>query len=697
ATQIDLDVLRRTKFGTDEYLLPNSGIIYASRDDALPDRSARPGLAAGGIDESSSATVSPTDSRLDPTRKPNGILLVNGKELGRFPGSSATVADVVMEKGLTLASNLPVYIKNEFNPHSGEEFTQAVGDWSAFYDRTAANLNKNFACRPSDPRLGGQCTTGDTWRPANILADAVTLLSKNYRFGFRNEGDFDLRNNAGAAAVMPRKQQGFFNNNFVTNGLSSGAFKADGNLKAQAESITVTDANYVTTSPPITSSYFNNFVTPVQRRGKFPEYVMEVCTKIPVSACEDKDWYVNPAVADPSTLAAGKAKVGDVITAAAYPAGTTAIPPAPELQRFPRRVAFQRGGVSRSSDQLDLPTNANAPVPLGVDGDSKVVAVTTANPARTTSNNSLWFATTAASGGTTVTYGSEQFPYVFNQARKDGSGADLPKLAATSLPVYPLSAPPGTVAEGSQPLLMPVLQIQTVTAPPAAASSTTLPTGTNIVGKTGWITRAVNTTFNMVVGSNDTPSRSLGNVGDFNGGLQNLPRFLESWDSGAVSTNIQGSFIQFGRSAYNTAPYIPILDLAATQQTTSLTKLRSLFDSPPNPPSPAPPAVTYTGGVPKASYRTDVGNGTLPFFSPPARNWGYDLGLLSQPPDLFTRKFTTPPTKRTPDEYFQEVPRDDEWVQTLLCAFIDDTAGTTKAVSSNLRPTDSFCKSKAGA
>ncbi|XZN90589.1 MAG: hormogonium polysaccharide biosynthesis protein HpsA [Microcoleus sp.] len=671
ATQIDLDALRRTKLG-DEYLLPNSGIIYATRDDALPDRSARPALAAGGIDESSSATLSPTDSLLDPTRKPNGILLVNGQQLGRVPGSSATVADVVKEKGLTLASNLPVYIKGEFNPHSGEEFTQAVGDWSTFYDRTAANLNKNFACRPNDPRLGGKCTTGDTWRPANILADAVTLLSQNYRFGFRNEGDFDLRNNAGAAAVTPRKQQGFYSNNFVTNGLSSAAFSDNGNLLGTtgASTTALTDATYVNTSPPITSSYFNNFVTPVQRRGNFPEYLMEVCIKLPVSACTDSDWYVNPQTQTAANVA---------VSSTNWLAGTTAAPPAPQYQRFPRRVAFQR---TTSPNALVLDSNNN-PTPLGISGTTVV-----AGPGNLT-DNSLWFATTATAGGTTVTYGSEKFPYVFNKAVKDGSGADLPTLAATSAPAIP----PG-VAKGSQPLLMPVLQSQTVTAAPAAASSASLPEGTNIVRATGWITTAVDTTFNMVVGSNDTPSRSLtSDVGDFNGGMQNLPRFLENWNSGAVSTNIQGSFIQFGRSAYSTAPYTPILAPAAPQQTDP-TKLRSLFDSPPTPPNPAPPAVTYTGGVPKASYRTDAGSGSLPFFSPPARNWGYDLGLLSQPPDLFTRKFTTPPTKRTPDEYFQEVPGNDEWIETLLCAFLDKD-GTTKAVSGNLRPTK-FCTDNTG-
>jgi hypothetical protein len=41
------------------------------------------------------------------------------------------------------------------------------------------------------------------------------------------------------------------------------------------------------------SSYFNNFVTPVQRRGNFPEYVMEVCPKLPVAACKDEDWFID--------------------------------------------------------------------------------------------------------------------------------------------------------------------------------------------------------------------------------------------------------------------------------------------------------------------------------------------------------------------------------------------------------------------
>jgi hypothetical protein len=244
-TQLDINLLRGQPIAgpnaaAGEWLLPNSGIVYASRDDALPDRSYRNG------DPEQSKRVSGSDSRLDPTRKPNGIMLINGLFLfrgtGNTPGTVSSVAEVVKEKGLTLVSNLPVYIKGNFNPHGQnapatptapatftpvEEFTDIVAQtWGNFYTRNT--LNPSFACRAGDPRLPS--CTGDYWRPATVLADAVTLLSGSYRFGFRNEGDFDLRNNAGADAVLRRRQRGFFNNNFVTNGLSSGAFADDGNL-----------------------------------------------------------------------------------------------------------------------------------------------------------------------------------------------------------------------------------------------------------------------------------------------------------------------------------------------------------------------------------------------------------------------------------------------------------------------------------
>ncbi|MEG5002509.1 hormogonium polysaccharide biosynthesis protein HpsA [Microcoleus sp. B5-C4] len=670
ATQLDINVLRgnRPQGSTTEWLLPNSGIIYASREDALPDRSSRSNTRL------TDRTISPEDNLLDPTRKPNGIVLINGQQLfrgGATPTAPANLNAVVIEKGLTLVSNLPAYIKGTFNLHGNippaapgspttftqvEEFNTLVDPtWGNFYTRN--NLDPNFACRAGDPRLPN-CTVGDFWRPATVLADAVTLLSRNYRFGFRNEGDFDLRNNAGAAAVLPRRQQGFFNNNFVTNGLSSGAFSDNLNLRGTtgASTTPVTDATYVAAAPAprLWSSYFNNFVTPVQRRGNFPHYLMEVCTKIPVAACTDADWFVDPqaTLTAAAAIAAGQTTYASPVTTPTTPfkAGSTVDPPVPALQRFPRRVAFLRTAATP-------PLLGTPPRPLGISATNAIAGGIGAPQA-----GSLWFAGTT---GGAVSFDGTSLPYVVNNSTippntLDGANLRLPTLVGASTPA---NSAIGSVANpaptalplynGSQPLLLPVPQIQTLSAD-AAPGGNTMPRGTRTLRATGWIPQAVNTTFNLIIGAGDTPSRTLNATsGDFNGGLQNLPRFLESWNNGGVASNIRGSFIQQNRSAFSTAPYQPILPLNPSG-------LASLFQL-----QGVPPVLNITN-----TYNTDAGAGLIPYFSPPARNWGYDVGLLSQPPDLFTQRFTTPSTKTQPAEYFREVPRNDPWVTTLMCGTV---------------------------
>ena len=59
---------------------------------------------------------------------------------------------------------------------------------------------------------------------------------------------------------------------------------------------------------------------------------------------------------------------------------------------------------------------------------------------------------------------------------------------------------------------------------------------------------------------------------------------------------------------------------------------------------------------------------------PPNRFWSYDVALLSQQPDLFAQRFTTPSTKQ-PSEFYREVGRDDAWVKTLLCAAQNGNVG----------------------
>jgi hypothetical protein len=190
--------------------------------------------------------------------------------------------------------------------------------------------------------------------------------------------------------------------------------------------------------------------------------------------------------------------------------------------------------------------------------------------------------------------------------------------------------------------------------------------------QTRWIIQPGNngTTFNLLVGAGDTPSRALNTaLGDFNGGLQNLPRFLEIWSDSTGGTsivnNIKGSFIQQNRSTFSTAPYLPILP---PNFLNTANELVTLFSR-----SPAPltdPARFSNNQLPLNTY--SIQGFRIPYFTPPTRNWGFDVGLLSQPPDLFTQRFTTPSTKTQPAEYFREVGRDDSWVKTLMCGTVAD-------------------------
>jgi hypothetical protein len=277
----------------------------------------------------------------------------------------------------------------------------------------------------------------------------------------------------------------------------------------------------------------------------------------------------------------------------------------------------------------------------------------------------LWFATGA---GVTVTYdGTNTLPYQVNTATtpndaRDGSNTWLPDLERVVLaPTAPTPPYAATGYKGTQPLLLPVLQLDNVsTATPGDRR------GTLSAVATGWIPQARETTFNLIIGANDTPSRIFngGTTSDFNGGLQNLPRFLESWGEGTITTNIRGSFIQLDRSAFSTAPYQPVPTQGLLTVSDKL-----------NPPQPPPPPPTYN---------ISTGLGRIPYFSPPIRNWGYDVGLLSQPPDLFTQKLTTAPSRNEPAEFFREVARNDKWVKTLICGVKEDgTLGTSLSANEN--------------
>ncbi|MGG6296270.1 hormogonium polysaccharide biosynthesis protein HpsA [Leptolyngbya sp. AN02str] len=205
---IDLRMLRNNLVagGGGDYWLPRSGIIYAFREDALSELSiVRPSgdtwancgneedlrtnaacsMQTGAVSAFASVdpplnsanriSPKPVDYYADPDRRPNGFRLRQGRFLGRNGDNG---------RGLSFITDNPAYIQGDFNIHENaggnllEEFTTALqDDWGNFYTRARANLNTNFA-RP----------TTDRWRPSEVLADGVHIISANFCDGSIEDG-----------------------------------------------------------------------------------------------------------------------------------------------------------------------------------------------------------------------------------------------------------------------------------------------------------------------------------------------------------------------------------------------------------------------------------------------------------------------------------------------------------------------------
>jgi hypothetical protein len=202
---IDLGMLRSVGVATGRPWLPVSGIVYAFREDAVrEDAIARPAGGAAPATTDVRTTASSTDPTLatnangvaistkqvdfiaDPDRRPHGFRLRNGVQLKR--NDSFALPSTDNTRGLSFFTDSPVYIQGDFNLHrtgaddtvgtAVEEFTQTLVPGNGggglytqaqFYGRTTRSTD--FARTSAG---------GDRWRPTEILADAVTILSDNF-------------------------------------------------------------------------------------------------------------------------------------------------------------------------------------------------------------------------------------------------------------------------------------------------------------------------------------------------------------------------------------------------------------------------------------------------------------------------------------------------------------------------------------
>ncbi len=209
-----------------------------------------PPLTAQGI------SIKPVDFIADPERRPHGF------RLRTFSGNPADFSGTSYARkvGMTLVTDNSLYIQGDFNPHSEdgttskilEEFTKTlwnndVAFGNDFYTkRTKADLNTTkFAVLEVDH-----------WRPVELLSDAITILSKDFKDGAVEDGFLKVR-----PAAEGGGDSSYMNQNRPTSPSSN-------LVRSQIETATVVDA---TTTPPKTNTVPATAAAPpyVDRNGTY--------------------------------------------------------------------------------------------------------------------------------------------------------------------------------------------------------------------------------------------------------------------------------------------------------------------------------------------------------------------------------------------------------------------------------------------
>jgi len=249
------------------------------------------------------------------------------------------------------------------------------------------------------------------------------------------------------------------------------------------------------------------------------------------------------------------------------------------------------------------------------------------------------------------------------------------------VPVLQIHSPIATATNGNTNLLQPT------TSNPVTNQQFTngingnvVPTATPTDGTGQWTQRASKSTINVYFVAGNTPSRSYvpyGTVytGESSGGLNNFVRFMENWIS--TPLEISGGFIQNTRSAFATATYSPNFPYANLTAIDSSSGIQTWFTN------PAAPTNSLSNFF---KYYQSITGQAIPYFSPPRRLWGFDVGLLVQQPDLFAQRFSQP--RPDSNEFFREATKDDPWVKTLLCALqpVPTSLNTPNSATSTVNP-----------
>jgi hypothetical protein len=214
---LDLEMMKDNTFNGNYWLPVNDndtgGIIYAFREDAVSEGAiVRPSsggnwtacgnntslqnnnnclMRAGDVNAYQSTdpplndenliSPKPVDYAPDPDRRPHGFRLRNGAIISRPNRAQA---------GMTFISDNPAYLQGDFNLHQNGPNGQRLEE---FRDLLNQNFGNFYRRDNLDPRFSRP--DGDLWRPAEILADAITMLPDNQCDGSMEDTFVNAGNN----------------------------------------------------------------------------------------------------------------------------------------------------------------------------------------------------------------------------------------------------------------------------------------------------------------------------------------------------------------------------------------------------------------------------------------------------------------------------------------------------------------------
>ncbi|PSB17981.1 hypothetical protein C7B65_16640 [Phormidesmis priestleyi ULC007] len=187
---IDLGMLRNSGIGSDVWL-PESGIIYAFREDAIredaivrpvgTDTDLRNPAKPTDPDFTSGISTKAVDFRPDPERRVHGFRLRNGSEVKRKDSLLESAKNI---RGLSFFTDQPVYIQGDFNLHQTTGSEDAKGDrLEEFVEQLPDNApydEGKFYGRKTTNYANFSASAKDRWRPSEILADSIGILSNDF-------------------------------------------------------------------------------------------------------------------------------------------------------------------------------------------------------------------------------------------------------------------------------------------------------------------------------------------------------------------------------------------------------------------------------------------------------------------------------------------------------------------------------------